>query len=109
MIIKLKNENEISRRKIFEILKCLKIKYIFFFILSFLFLIIFWYYLSCFGAVYKNTQYHLIKDTLISFGLSLFYPFIINLLPGILRINSLKIKKKDKECIYKISKIIQLL
>ena len=109
MIIKQKNENKISRRKIFEILKCLKIKYIFFFILSFLFLIIFWYYLSCFGAVYKNTQNHLIKDTLISFGLSLFYPFIINLLPGILRINSLKTKKKDKECIYKISKIIQLL
>ena len=41
-----------------KIIKVLKIKFLLFFIL-----IIFWYYLSCFCAVYKNTQMHLLKDT----------------------------------------------
>ena len=45
-----------------------------FFILIFLFLIAFWYYLSCFGVIYKNTQIYLLKNTIISFILSLIYP-----------------------------------
>ena len=85
----------------------LKIKFILFFILNFLFLILFWYYISCFCAVYKNTQLHLIKDTLISFGLSLLYPVGLCLIPGIFRIPSLRASKQDKECIYKLSTIIQ--
>ena len=55
-----KNKN--NKEKIF---KELRVKFHLFFILSFLFLIIFWYYLSCFCAVYKNKQIHLLKDTLI--------------------------------------------
>ena len=92
-----------------NIIKCLKIKLISFFILSFIFILIFWFYLSCFCAVYRNTQYYLIKDTLISFTLSLLYPFGFNLLPGLLRITSLKDSKKDRECLFKISKIISIL
>ena len=84
-------------------------KFIIFFILLFIFLIIFWYYISCFCAVYKNTQIYLIKDTLTSFSLSLLYPFILNLLPGLFRIPSLKKTKKSKECMYKFSKIMQLI
>ncbi len=87
--------------------KCLKIKFILFFILNFLFLIIFWYYISCFCAIYKNTQFYLIKDTLVSFGLSLLYPVGLCLIPGIFRIPSLRASKQDKECIYKLSIIIQ--
>ncbi len=83
----------------------LKIKFILYFILSFIFLIFFWYYISMFGAIYKNTQYHLLKDTLISFGLSLIYPLGIYLLPGIFRIPSLSNKNK---CLYKFSKILQI-
>ena len=85
----------------------MKKKFILFFIICFLFLLLFWYYLGCFGAVYKNTQIHLIKDTLISFGLSLIYPLFLNLLPGIVRIPSLT--SKDKKCMYKTSKIIQII
>jgi hypothetical protein len=51
----------------------LRIKFIFYFIFSFIFLLYFWYYLSMFGAVYINTQFHLLKDTLISIGLSLVF------------------------------------
>ena len=75
--------------------------------ISFLFLAFFWLYLSCFGVIYKNTQVYLLKDTLISFGLSLIYPFFIYLLPGVFRILSLRDKNSKKECLYKISKIIQ--
>ena len=90
-----------------RVLKCLKIKFICFFVFSFVFLILFWYYLSCFCAVYQKTQIHLIKDTVISFSLSLFYQFGINLIPGCLRMNSLNAKNKDRYILYKISLIIQ--
>ena len=110
-ILELKKNKEKGniKKKIKELKKCLNIKFIIFFILIIIFLIFFWYYLSCFGAIYKNTQIHLIKDTLISFGTSLIYPFCICLIPGIFRIPSLKSKKKDKKCIYKLSTIIQLI
>ena len=61
------------------------------------------YYVTAFGAVYTNTQMHLIKDTLISFGISMLYPFVVNIIPGILRIQALKAEKKDKENLYKAS------
>ena len=105
-ILEIKKEKDNMFVKSCKLLKCLIIKFIVFFVLTFLFLFIFWYYLVCFCGIYRNSQIHLIKDTLISFGLSLLYPFLLNLLPGILRIPSLK--KPNKECIYKISKIIQI-
>ena len=108
-ILELKRTNEDVNKKEKEIKKFLKIKYIIFFILMIIFLVFFWYYVSCFGAVYKNTQIYLIKDISITFTLSLIYPFVICLLPGIFRIFSLKSKKKNKECIYKLSQIIQLI
>ena len=90
-----------------KIKRCLKIKFIIYFILHFLFLLIFWYYVSCFCVIYKNTQIHAIKDTLISFGLSLLYPLFLCLLPGIFRIHSLRSPKHDKKCIYKFSQLIE--
>ena len=62
-----------------------------------------------FGAVYKNTQYHLLKNTLISFGLSMLYPFALYFIPGFFRIPALADHNKKKECIYVFSKILQLL
>ena len=90
-----------------ELYNKLRIKFVLFFILSFILLLFFWYYISMFCAIYRNTQYHLLKDTLISFGLSLLYPFGIYLLPGIFRISSLSKPKKKRECLYKFSKILQ--
>ena len=107
LILKLKNEN--INENIIKIKKILIIKFVLFFIILFLFLIFFWYYISCFCAVYKNTQVYLIKDTLISYGLSLLYPLIVESIPGIFRIPSLRAPKQNKEFMYKISKIIQLI
>ena len=86
----------------------LSIKFIFYFIFSSLLLLFFWYYLSIFGAVYINTQYHLLKDTLVSFGLSLLYPFGLCLLPGLFRIPALSDPKKERRCLYKFSTILQI-
>ena len=85
----------------------LKIKFLIFYILDLILLVLFWIYLSCFSAVYKNTQLHLIKDTLISFGTSFITPFVIYLFPGIFRIPSLK--NKDRRILYGISQVLQLL
>ena len=96
-----------SKDKIEEVKKCLTIKYIIFYVSGILFLIFFWYYLSSFGAVYQNSQRILIKNTIISFAISLIYPFIINIIPSILRKISLKDTNSNRECLFKISRIIQ--
>ena len=62
-----------------------------------------------FCVIYKNTQMHLLKDTLMSIGLSLIIPFLIYLLPGFFRIPSLSKRKNKRECLYNFSKILQLL
>ena len=92
-----------------KILKCIKIKYIIFFVLNFSILVLFWYYLTCFNAVYENTQIYLIENTLISFGISLFYPFIINIFPTFIRMGSIHSKNKGQSYCYKVSQIIQII
>ena len=89
--------------------KCLFKKFIVYFILCFLLLDLFWYYLTLFCAVYKNTQIYLIKDTMISFGTSMIYPFGLYLLPCFFRLPALKGNKKNHNILYNISKIIQLI
>ena len=108
-IIDLKKEDHNIRKKALNVIKCLKLKFVLFFILSFIFLLFFWYYLSCFCAVYINTQICLIEDTLISFLLSLLYPIFLNLLPGFFRMPSLKSKSKNKKWLYQFSQIVQIL
>ena len=44
-----------------------------------------------------------------SFGLSMLYPFGLNLLPGFFRIPALRAEKKDKKTLYKIGNIIALI
>ena len=110
-IIEIKNfeTKKAIKMKSKSVLNCIIKKSICYFALTFALLIFFWYYLSCFCAVYKNTQLHLMKDTLISYGLSMMYPFAIYLVPGIFRIPALRTHKKDKEILYKFSKLLQLI
>ena len=100
------NKKNISIKKK-ETLKAIKIKAALFFIITLPLLVAFWLYLACFCAVYKNTQLHLIKDTVISFATSMITPFAIYFLPGLFRLGALKAKKKDKEYMFKFSKILQ--
>ena len=103
--IKLQKSIENAKNLLKANLKCLLIKYIIFFGLNLVLLILFWYYLTCWNAIYENTQIYLLKNTFISFGVSLVYPFIINIFPTFLRMQSLN----GNECLYKTSKIVQLL
>ena len=60
-----------------------------------------------FGVIYRNTQIHLLKDTIMSFGLSIIFPFIYYLLPGIFRTISLSNTKKRRKYLYNFSKFLQ--
>ena len=108
-ILKLKKNIDIQKAKeeSKKIKKCLKIKFILFFIIGIILLVFFWYYLSAFCCVFVNTQISLIKDSIISYVLSMLYPFGLNLLPGILRIPSPRNNKR--KIIYILSKIIALI
>ena len=108
-ILKFKNDqsyDSLNSKKV-NLIRILIVKFNWYFKISFVLLIFFWYYLSCFGVIFKNTQIYLIKDTTISYGMQIFYPFCIYSITGIFRIISLK--KKNQKCLYKISKIIQII
>ena len=110
-IIELKQEKDetVFLEKSKSISQHLVKKFLIFFILSILLLLFFWYFISCFCGVYVNTQIIFIKNTLTSFALSMVYPFGINLLPGLFRIPALREKKKDKKCLYKISRYVAMI
>ena len=101
--------NEENKNKVSNLVssskRCLVIKYIVFYILSFIFLIIFWYYLSSFCAIFQNTQIYLAINSFLSFGISIIFPLLYNLIPGFVRIYSLNSKS---ECFYNFNKILQL-
>ena len=102
-ILEIKNDT----KKVIKIKRNLLIKFVCFFIISFSLVGIFWFYIGCFCAVYSNTQIYLLKDTLLSFAISLIFPFIKYLLSSILRIKSLKDKDKYLKCLYDVSKLLQ--
>ena len=110
-ILALKSEKNYNKTLKYSksIKRCLAIKFTIFFILSYLLLMFFWYFIACFCGIYVNTQMILIKDTLISFGLSMAYPFGLSLIPGFFRFPALRAEKKDKKCLYKISLILALI
>ena len=96
-ILKIKNSNIISKyvhKKFNNLFRILKIKFLAFYIIDFILLLLFWYYVTCFCGIYRNTQIHLLKDSLFSFITSLITPFAICLFPGMFRI--LAIKRKNK-------------
>ena len=103
-IVKLKYEKNKNNMKYVMTIKFLIIKYICFFTSILLLSIFFWYYLSCFCSLYKNSQIYLFKIAIISFSFSLIYGFIIFLIPGIFRIAALK---NPRKFCFKISLIIQ--
>ena len=110
-VIKMKQLIKIKKmvKQTFLLVKAFRYKIIIFNIIGFLVLVFACYYITMFCAVYSNTQIHLLKDTFSSFGFSLLYPFGLYLIPGFFRLPSLKAKKKDQLCLYKISQLIALI
>ena len=102
----IKNLSNENRPYIFKIIRCITLKILFFYIFTLLVFIFGWYTVTCFCAVYENTQIAFIKDSLTSFGLGLLYPFILYLFPSILRKISLKYCNGKLSFIYSLSDII---
>ena len=109
-IVEIKNlKNESKIENIIKVSMKISCKMILFFIITYLFLIMFWVYLGCFCAVYKNTQIHLLKEVFSSFCFSFITSFLLKLFPGIFRFLSLKNRKNDRPYLYKFSKLLQML
>ena len=68
----------------------------------------YWYIITCFCSVYENTQTAFLKDSFLSFGLGLLYPFPLYLLPSALRLLSIKYCKGKISFIYNLSCIIPI-
>ena len=107
-IVELKQEKGKNNleEKFNRILKIIRIKIISFFVIAFIILLFFWYYITCFCGIYVNTQIHLIKDTFISLIASLIYPFVVNLIPGIFRIASLRMENHSGKYLYRFSSFL---
>ena len=105
---KIKRKNLLNKTNI-SLKNKIKIKVLIYFILSNIFLVLFWYYISMFCVIYANTQVNLIKHTLLSFIFSLIEPFGIYLIPGIFRIPALSKKNNNLNILYKFSKILQII
>ena len=87
----------------------LVIKYTIFFIIGIAFLVLFWMFLSSFGAVFPNTQIFIFKKTLISISFFLLYPFFISIIPNVFRMFSSNSQPKNKEYVFKVSKFLEIL
>ena len=93
--------------KIKFIYQCINIKLILFFVFTFIFMIFYWYVVSAFCSIYKNTQIVFIKDWIFSFILGNLIQIVIYLIPTALR--ALAIKYRRYKCmifIFKLSEII---
>jgi hypothetical protein len=109
ILLKTKNLNnkELLISQSLNLYICLRKKMHIFYIIGFLMLSFFWYFISGFCAVYKNTQIIYLKNCSLSFCLSMLYPFVLNLFPGLFRIPALR--SKNKKYLYTIGNIIALL
>ena len=91
-----------------KIINIIYIKLIIFFIFILIFFGIYWYIISIFCGVYRNTQIAFIKDSIISFSIGLIYPFIFYLFSASFRFCSLRSSKKQCKYLYKFSFVIPL-
>ena len=85
--IKLKNMDKYdeAQKESFAIHKSLIFRYMIYIIIGIILLLIFWYFITCFCAIFIYTQNHLFLNAFISFCFSMIYPFIYCLLPALFR------------------------
>ena len=95
-----------ARKKSICVLRCIKIRVVIYYVLSFAFLAIFGYYILCFCAIFENTQIELVKSTFTSWLISLIYPLIICLITSIFRALSFKCNNR---ILYRIKNLMQML
>ena len=89
-----------------KLIKSIKIRYILFFILDIIIIIISGFYISCFNIAYPNTQYDWIYLSIASIILAQILSAILSFLVACLRFLSIKCKS---EILYKFSIILEII
>ena len=97
---------EFAKKKSICVLRCIKIRLVIYYLLSFAFLAIFGYYILCFCAIFENTQIELVKSTFTSWLISLLYPLAICFITSIFRSLSFKCNNR---ILYLIKTLMQFL
>ena len=117
--VKRERTEERAKEEKKNVIKCICLKIICFFFINILLLILFWFYLTCFNAVFPNTQTFLAINTVFSFAISNLLPLAIYAIPTFFRddilsnkkLNNIKVKTsieyKDAQYIYSISQYFQ--
>ena len=108
-IVDLKREKmkkDFDKGFVLKLIRNLKIKFISFFIITFIVIVFFLYYITCFCGVYSNTQKHFIIDSVISFIITLILPFVTYLIPGLFRFLALRGKNFTRALLYKFSSFL---
>ena len=106
-IVDLKQVKRITKKQKKILFGILKMKFTIYFILTFIIIMLFFYYITCFCGIYVNTQIHLIKDSLISLGTSMLLPFVFYSIPGYFRIAALRAEKPNQKMLYIFSGILE--
>ena len=107
IILKLKENNALkSEDKMNEALIKTMSRGTILFIVNFIVIIIFWFYMGSFCAVFKNTQIYLIINGIITFILVIVIPFLYYFIPTLLR--TISLRGKNNQCLYRVSQFIQL-
>ena len=104
----IKNLEPVEKNKgiISDIFTTMQRKLFFYFFITFIFFLGYWYIVAVFCAVYENTQIAYIKDSLFSSLLGFLLPFILYTFPAGFRACALKCKNNN--CLFKISDIIPI-
>jgi len=89
-----KNSKLLIINKLGEIYKILKIKIMCYILIESSILLFFFYYITAFCEVYKNTQISWVSDSLLSFVLSIPVEFFISFFHSILYVTSIKFQLK---------------
>ena len=110
-VISIRNSNSNKNRKdITKALIKINIKCHLFFFFSILTLCFIWIYISCFFTIFKKTQFYVIINALIIFGISLVFPFVFGIFTSAFRIIALVNRDNSKIILfYLISKLLQIL
>ena len=103
--IKRMESNEMKKKRVSDILKCIKIKLNLFFIYIFVLQVFYWYLITSFCVVYKNSQTILLLNSLFSLILYLIYPFLLYLLTTIFKYSGIK---SSSSCLYCLGNVFPI-
>ena len=106
-ISKILNEKEKDKRKALSEMarKKATIKLYIFYFVSFLLILLCWYYVAAFCAVFQNSQTHYLINFLICFLICNVWPVITSLIPSFLRKKALDNRSRT---LYKVSQIVSI-